>query len=126
MPAYFWLNEFGALVQAAFGATAYQVGSSVESKQWRDVDVRLIMSDEQFAQWFGPIERVHANPLFHALTLAFAELGKRMTGLPIDFQIQQQSDANAKHKGVRNALIVAPNRGLSYSGPTDEHIADAN
>lgn len=106
-PAYLWLNEFGAMVTAALGATCYQVGSSVNSKQWRDVDVVCIMDDETFKEWFGRVEVCHTNNLFHVLTLAFCELGKRVTGLPVDFKIQQQSDANARHKGVRNALILS-------------------
>lgn len=115
-PAYSWLNEFGAILESAFEATAYQVGSSVNSKQWRDVDVVVIMGDAQFAEWFGDdLHHATVTPLYHALILAFCELGKRMTGLPIDFKIQQQSDANERHKGQRNALILQPQRGTRWT-----------
>jgi hypothetical protein len=47
------------------------------------------------------------NPKWTALCLAFAELGKKMTGLPIDFQIQQQTYANEHNKGKsRSALGI--------------------
>lgn len=114
-PAHLWLNEFGAMLHSAFGATAYQVGSSIDSKQWRDVDVVLIMSDELHEQWFGPYDRVSQNGTHHVLTLAMCELGKRVTGLNIDFKFQQQTHANEQHKGARNALICTPNRGTRWS-----------
>lgn len=115
-PAYLWLNEFGAVLQSAFGCTAYQVGSSVDSKQWRDVDVVLIMDDDLYVEWFGAdTHHAQLSPLCHALTLAFCELGKRMTGLPIDFKFQQQSQANERFKGVRNALILQPQRGSRWT-----------
>lgn len=106
MPASLWLDEFGLLVYHAFGKHPYLVGSALEGKQWRDVDVRVILDDEEWdRQGFGkPDER---TPKWIALVLAFAELGRRMTGLPIDFQIQQQSYANANNVGKgRSALGI--------------------
>jgi len=45
------------------------------------------------------------------LCLAFSALGKQMTGLPIDFQIQPTTWANEKFKGSRrSALCVTPLR----------------
>ena len=45
------------------------------------------------------------NRKLSAVTLAFAALGKEMTGLPIDFQVQQQSHANKAYPGLRSALF---------------------
>lgn len=39
-----------------------------------------------------------------SLVIAFSALGKAMTGLPIDFQIQQASWVNAHYTGERSAL----------------------
>lgn len=105
MPAGIRLSKFGAVVRDYFGHVAYHVGSSLTSKQWRDVDVRLILSDEEFADRFGPDKSAETNPKLGAITLAFATLGQQMTGLPIDFQIQPQTWANEQYSGPRSALI---------------------
>lgn len=105
MPVALLLHEFGSQVWHAFGAPPYHVGSSVESKQWRDVDVRLILDDEVYeAMGLGVPGREHDNGKWVALCLAFSALGRQMTGLPIDFQIQQQTYANKTFDGVRSAL----------------------
>lgn len=105
MPAGIWLTKFGILVRDYFGHVPYHVGSSLQSKQWRDVDVRLILPDDEFEQRFGRNELAETNPKLAAITLAFATLGQQMTGLPIDFQIQRQSHANERYPGPRSALI---------------------
>lgn len=105
MPAGIWLTKFGVIVHDYFGHVPYHVGSSVTSKQWRDVDVRLILPDAQFEQLFGQDKSAETNPKLGAITLAFATLGRQMTGLPVDFQIQPQTYANEKFTGVRSALI---------------------
>lgn len=106
MPAGIWLTKFGVIVRDYFGHVPYQVGSSLDRKDWRDVDVRLILPDDEFAERFGDIFRSsETDPKLGAITLAFAALGKQMTGLPIDFQIQPQSHANKLYPGPRSALI---------------------
>lgn len=99
MPAGLYLQKFGEIVADAFGEIPYQVGSSLPSKgtPWRDVDVRLILDDERYEREFGNWANPHGEPRWVAMTLAFSALGKNMTGLPIDFQIQQRTDANAKY-----------------------------
>lgn len=92
MPAALMLDEFGSQVWSAFGELPYQVGSSVRGKVWRDVDVRLMLDR---ADW----DRLElGDPLFPersgkwvSLCMAYAALGRSMTGLPIDFQIQETS-----------------------------------
>ena len=108
MPAALHLESFGALLSDAFdGEVPYQVGSSLETTAWRDVDVRVMLDDEQYeAMGFGDPERPHSNAKWVAWVLAFSALGTAMTGLPIDFQIQQTSHANAKDDGPRSALGV--------------------
>lgn len=104
MPAGIWLNKFGLIVADYFGHVPFQVGSSLHTKQWRDVDVRLILPDDEFAVRFGDLPSF-VNPKLAAITLAFCALGEQMTGLPVDFQIQQQSHANKAYPGPRSALI---------------------
>lgn len=106
MPAGIWLNKFGVIVRDYFGHVPYQVGSSLTTKDWRDVDVRLILPDEEFITRFGSIHTSYVDPRLAAITLAFSALGKQMTGLPVDFQIQSQSHANTRYGDqVRGALI---------------------
>lgn len=105
MPAGVYLTKFGSIVRDYFGHVAYQVGSSLHTKDWRDVDVRLMLPDDEFAAMFGPLEDPAVNRKLGAVTLAFAALGKAMTGLPIDFQIQTVTHANERYPGPRSALI---------------------
>lgn len=105
MPAGIWLVKFGVIVRDYFGHVPYHVGSSLKSKQWRDVDVRLILPDDEFTERFGDNQSAGTNPILSAITLAFSALGSQMTGLPIDFQIQTTTHANEAYPGMRSALL---------------------
>ncbi len=105
MPAGIWLTKFGVIVRDYFGHVPYHVGSSLTSKTWRDVDVRLILPDDEFEARFGPNRSAETNARLAAVTLAFCALGKEMTGLPIDFQLQPASHANDRYPNRRSALI---------------------
>ena len=104
MPAGILLGKYGVIITDYFGHTAYHVGSSLTTKDWRDVDVRLILPDEEFEERFG-VGATYVHPKLAAITLAFSALGKEMTGLPIDFQIQSRSHANKVYPDKRSALI---------------------
>lgn len=112
MPAGIWLNKFGVIVQDYFGHVPYQVGSSLKTKDWRDVDVRPILPDDEFIALFGSIHTTEIDPRFAAITLAFSALGAQMTGLPVDFQIQPQSRANGKYGGQMRSTLIE----MSMSG----------
>lgn len=105
MPALMHLDAFAREIEAAFGRLPYLVGSAARGKTWRDVDVRLILPDEEFDTLFPR----HGKPdsmdgRWSLMCAAISELGRVRTGLPIDFQIQRTSDANARYDGVRHAL----------------------
>lgn len=111
MPHALYLNEFGSQVWAAFGEPPYHVGSSLVGKVWRDVDVRLILDDAKYDAMFGTGDMSqHTNPKWVAMVMAFSALGQKMTGLPIDFQIQRQTQANDRYDGPRSALGITPLR----------------
>lgn len=78
----------------AFRETPYLVGSVNTRRDYRDVDVRLILPDDH---------PVHAQGELTALDYALSEYLRLTTGLPVDFQIQRQTDANA-FTGTRNPL----------------------
>ncbi len=109
MPQWILLNDFGKVVNEAFGDYPYLVGSAAKGKQWRDVDVRLILADEDYERIIGKLDKPPiTNRRWSAFCLAFSLLGKQMTGLPIDFQIDQRTDANKQFPNEpRHALILS-------------------
>jgi len=103
---YFTRPEFWALDEACkpirtafpdFGP--YLVGSVMERPTYRDVDVRLILKDKKYdrlndAQW-GLLGFIISRHL------------AAVTGLPIDFQVQRQTEASAAYgEKPRNPLGV--------------------
>ena len=127
MPTTLLLQEFGSFVWSAFGEPPYHVGSSLQSenKTWRDVDVRLMLSHERYCNVLNltKAEReeldkrlVSAEEARHwnehnieswcALVTIFSQYGQKLTGLPIDFQIQHQDIGNFLHKGTRSCLGI--------------------
>lgn len=111
MPAALLLDEFGSQVWSAFGTLPYMVGSATREKTWRDVDVRLILDDEVFDRLGLGTAHPGTRGKWNALCLAFSALGRQMTGLPIDFQIQRMSDANKRYpEGDRVPLGMIPLR----------------
>lgn len=105
MPTHLRLEHFGRVVRDAFGSIPYLVGSALKTKEFRDVDVRLILDDAEFTALFGT-HHSFLNPKLAAFTLAFSLLGRDMTGLPIDFQIQPMTHANEAYSGPREPLGV--------------------
>ena len=108
MPQWILLHQFGKLIYDAFGEFPYLVGSAAVNKEWRDVDVRLILDDTLFEILVGKLEQpLILNRRWSAFCLAWSALGKQMIGLPIDFQIQQRTYANTEFAGrPRRALIL--------------------
>ena len=86
------------VVNKAFGCHAYLVGTALTRPDYRDVDVRSILSDEEYEALFG--SRVTLWPL---ICLAVSEYLSRASRLPVDYQIQSQSEANT-FEGMRNPL----------------------
>lgn len=111
MPHCIMLQKFGNFLYDAFGLVPYQVGSSVLTKNdWRDVDVRILMPDEDYQRLgFGDPTKyphgTHENAKWVAHTLAWSIFGREITGLPIDFQIQPLNWANEHEKGNRSAML---------------------
>jgi hypothetical protein len=89
----------------------FLVGTAAERGTYRDVDVRLIMTDEAYDKLVDAVE----PPAIWFLGLAIGQYLASITGLPIDFQLQRATEANALHGGkVRNPLGL---RGLiNYQG----------
>ncbi len=100
----------------AFGEHPYLVGSAMLRPDFRDVDVRLILPDEEFDALFAD-----RKGLWALLSRLGATYFRAKTGLPVDFQVQRQSEANERFGDLgampRNPLGV---RSLvTYAGGGD-------
>ena len=97
------LEDWCRMVRVIFGPSfgPYLVGSVQERADYRDVDIRVLMSDANFDAVFR--RRPEA---VRFLNRAFSVWGQQETGLPIDFQVQRQTEANAEFSGARNAMGV--------------------
>lgn len=109
------LNEFGDFISKSFGTlSVYHVGSSMgdNKKDWRDVDIRLMLTDDEWSSLFGDLHPIdcHRSQKWRSFCIVFSHYGKHLTGLPIDFQIQRIKEANDEfdsprsHVGTHNFL----------------------
>lgn len=107
-PACFLLEQACQILVDAFpDYGCYLVGSALERADWRDVDVRYILADEEFAKLFPNAgEHWEHDPRWLLMTTSIAAWMGKFTELPIDFQFQPQTHANARHKGIRSALGI--------------------
>ena len=94
------LNHACLLVTEAFGGfTTYLVGSSLQKDDYRDIDVRTILDDDEFDALFKGRE------FFWSVTcLGIATYLTQVSGLPVDYQSQRRTQANEKFTGVRNPI----------------------
>ncbi len=103
----------------AFGKHPYLVGSANAKADYRDVDIRLILPNDEFDALFGRRDGEKAADTAGQRVWAFLCYSttawlRAETGLPIDFQVQRQTEANKKYGGeFRNPLGV---RGINFAG----------
>lgn len=106
-PEFYHLNNVCRMVTEAFGWHLYLVGSSLKRRDYRDVDIRLILPDNEFDAMFPGISGAHwLDARWSLICASISEwIGKRCN-LPIDFQIQRMTEANAEYpdEHPRNAL----------------------
>ena len=105
------LDAACALIRRAFGHPAYLVGSAGVggSPDYRDVDVRLMLDDEEFAATCPTRER------WELLCVAVSAWLSERSGLPVDFQLQRTAEANERYPSHRNPLGV----GRTFAGGGD-------
>lgn len=106
------LQDWARIVRRSFvGAGGpYLVGSAIERADWRDVDVRLILADAEYDALAAVLD-------VDRLGFVFAAWGQQATGLPVDFQVQRQTEANERHPGRRNALGIGVDAVKGDGGP---------
>ncbi len=94
------LDDWGvALWRMFLGERAYLVGSALMTADHRDVDVRVMLDDHA---WCALDDLVDIDDF----NLAVSLWGQKVTGLPIDFQVQHTEAANADFDGRRHPLGV--------------------
>lgn len=98
------LHDFGKTIKTLFVEDTfygvYQVGSSLERRDYRDIDLRVLVKDEHYDNLKNIID-------IDMLGIAVSLWGQKTTGLPIDFQVQRMSDANREYKDKhRNAVSI--------------------
>lgn len=85
---------------AAIGA--YLVGSAMTRPDYRDIDVRLVLDDDEFARLF--CHRGDGFAWLRLVNVALSQQIEQASGLsPIDFQIQPLSHCQT-YEGPRNPV----------------------
>lgn len=102
-------------IAEAFGHAPMLVGSVFTRSDYRDIDIRLILPDEDIERLFGT-DGLHGTPNAptpHALQLllniALSDLIAKAANLPvpIDFQIQSRTEANSDdQRGHREPIGI--------------------
>jgi hypothetical protein len=118
-PGIFALEQACRSIGEAFGGFGcFLVGSALERPDWRDVDVRYIMADSEFATLFPDAgEHWEHDARWLLLTVSISERLSKVTGLPVDFQFQPQTHANERHTGPRHSIGFRVSKNLVI-GPT--------
>lgn len=92
------LEVWGRELRKMFpGNVPYLVGSALRTKDYRDVDVRLILDDNDYSALNAAVD-------IRRLNLVVSIWGQQVTGLPIDFQVQSMAEANVPEHGSRNPI----------------------
>jgi hypothetical protein len=108
-PACFELELACRQINEAFcedGFGCYVVGSALKRRDWRDIDIVCILSDEVFDSLFPTAGDglCEFDPRWLIMTISISKWLAERCGYPVDFKFQRQSHANKFHRGPRNAI----------------------
>jgi len=107
-PALFRLRLFGDTVHRLIGQRAYLVGSVLTRREHRDIDVRIMLADDTFERVFGTDADWRTNGSLTLANMALSALAREMSGLNVDCQIQQRSDANERDGDRQRQPLMFP------------------
>lgn len=103
------LDRWGRQLYDAFNAMPYLVGSCERGeREWRDIDVRICLPAE--AAWLGEFDGLTdaiASLRLRTVNLAISLWGRHVTGLPIDFQFQPDTEFHSYDGEMRGALGIS-------------------
>lgn len=101
----FNLNQACISLVHVYGQHIYLVGSVLTRLDYRDVDVRCILSDEVYDKLYPvDIDDLSTKKYKKFIDISISEWLASCTGLKIDFQIQRRTEANQEFDGQRSAL----------------------
>lgn len=97
--AYFKLDAACIPLWRAFGrhGGVYMVGSALRKPDWRDVDIRVILDDAEYDRLFVETDKWGENAQWKIICISISHYLSSVTDLPIDFQIQRQTQANERY-----------------------------
>lgn len=110
------LDQACKMIARAFGGHhPYLVGTAGYggAERYRDVDVRLMLDDDEFAAACPTRER------WELLSLAIGAYLSQRSGLPVDFQLQLASVANEVHDKPRIPLGMGGEARRVFAGGGD-------
>ncbi len=96
------LNVVCKPIAECYGYGVYHVGSSLTRMDWRDVDLRCIMPDQEFDVMFP--DNNNGPKKLKLLNVVISDWIAARTSLPIDFQFQRSTEANQSFPGPRNPV----------------------
>ena len=108
-PNFFNLNMACQVIHTAFDNVPYLVGSSLKKRDFRDVDVRLILPDDEYKALFKDTVNQQHNALWSLVCSSISMYLSQHSDLPVDFQIHMRSKANEEFplkENPRHALGI--------------------
>lgn len=106
-PAIFNLSNACRLITQAFpGSQCWLVGSAMTRPDWRDVDVRCIMTQEEMKAHLGCTDYGSTDhvPKLTLMAVSISAWLQQQTGLPVDFQFQSTFRSKFEDKKPRMIL----------------------
>jgi hypothetical protein len=105
-PGYFHLNNAAPILAEAFGTVPFLVGSACTVRDWRDVDVRVMLDDAEYDRLFPGLDgNPRTNALWSLLCASVSDWLGRATGLPVDFQVQRATRAGEHYRGKKRIAL---------------------
>lgn len=112
------VNHACVVVYEALGDPPYLVGSATRNEGFRDVDIRSILADDEWDAMFK------GKAFFWSLfCLGVSAYLSDVTGLPIDYQAQRMTEANAKFGGLHRNPMGMGARLFAGGGDADSPAA---
>jgi len=104
VPQFHRLNWACRPIHDAFGVTPFLVGSVQTRPDYRDVDLRMPMGQNE--RWYGTEFVIEDEQIRLLINIAISELLRQQTGLPIDFQLQPLDEWESYDTSLRNPMGV--------------------
>lgn len=103
---YFNLDQACKALGETFHFNVYLVGSVLTRPNFRDVDIRCMLDDEDYDKLFmSPFKDLNCDHMKKVMNISISAWLKAMTGLPIDFQFQKTSEANKEYPKQQRSCI---------------------